>query len=60
VNILYWREYLFDKKLSLYVGMIHPNEYIKNRKEQNAAMDRPALHRPQKKVPPSPYPRGVY
>ena len=28
VNILYWRQDLFDKRLSLYVGKIHPNEYV--------------------------------
>jgi porin len=28
VNILYWRQDLFEKRLSLYVGKIHPNEYI--------------------------------
>ena len=28
VNILYWREDLFNKRLSLYAGKIHPNEYI--------------------------------
>ena len=28
VNILYWRQDLFNEKLSLYIGKIHPNEYI--------------------------------
>lgn len=28
LNILYWRQDLFRKRLSLYVGKIHPNEYI--------------------------------
>jgi porin len=28
VNILYWRQDLFNKRLSLYAGKIHPNEYI--------------------------------
>ena len=28
VNILYWREDFLAKRLSLYVGKIHPNEYI--------------------------------
>jgi porin len=28
VNILYWRQDLFNKRLSLYIGKIHPNEYI--------------------------------
>jgi porin len=28
VNILYWREDLLHKRLSLYLGKIHPNEYI--------------------------------
>jgi porin len=28
VNILYWRQDLFNERLSLYVGKIHPNEYI--------------------------------
>jgi porin len=28
LNILYWRQDLFAKKLSFYVGKIHPNEYI--------------------------------
>jgi len=28
VNILYWRQDLFNRKLSLYIGKIHPNEYI--------------------------------
>jgi porin len=28
LNILYWRQDLFKKRLSLYVGKIHPNEYI--------------------------------
>jgi len=28
VNILYWRQDLLHKKLSLYIGKIHPNEYI--------------------------------
>ena len=27
LNILYWRQDLFEKRLSLYVGKIHPNEY---------------------------------
>jgi porin len=28
VNILYWRQDLLHKRLSFYVGKIHPNEYI--------------------------------
>jgi porin len=28
VNILYWRQDLLHKRLSLYLGKIHPNEYI--------------------------------
>jgi porin len=28
VNVLYWREDLFDKRASLYVGKIHPNQYV--------------------------------
>jgi porin len=28
VNILYWRQDLINKRLSLYAGKIHPNEYI--------------------------------
>lgn len=28
LNILYWRQDLLAKRLSLYVGKIHPNEYI--------------------------------
>jgi porin len=28
VNVLYWREDLFDKRVSLYVGKIHPNQYV--------------------------------
>jgi porin len=28
VNILYWRQDLFNERLSLYIGKIHPNEYI--------------------------------
>jgi len=28
VNILYWRKDLFNKRLSLYAGKIHPNEFI--------------------------------
>ncbi len=28
LNILYWRQDLLDKKLSFYVGKIHPNEYV--------------------------------
>jgi porin len=28
VNILYWREDFLHKRLSFYVGKIHPNEYI--------------------------------
>ena len=28
VNILYWRQDLFNKKLSLYIGKIHPNQHI--------------------------------
>lgn len=28
LNILYWRQDLFDKRLSFYVGKIHPNEYV--------------------------------
>jgi porin len=28
VNILYWRQDLLDKRLSFYVGKIHPNEYV--------------------------------
>ena len=28
VNILYWREDLLNERLSLYIGKIHPNEYI--------------------------------
>ena len=28
VNILYWRQDFLEKRLSFYVGKIHPNEYI--------------------------------
>jgi porin len=28
LNILYWRQDLFQKRLSFYVGKIHPNQYI--------------------------------
>lgn len=28
LNILYWRQDLFNKRLSFYVGKIHPNQYI--------------------------------
>lgn len=28
LNILYWRQDFFKKRLSLYVGKIHPNQYI--------------------------------
>jgi porin len=28
VNILYWRQDLLNKRLSLYIGKIHPNEFI--------------------------------
>lgn len=28
LNILYWRQDLLGRRLSLYVGKIHPNEYI--------------------------------
>lgn len=28
LNILYWRQDLFNERLSLYIGKIHPNEYI--------------------------------
>jgi porin len=28
VNVLYWRQDVFHKRLSLYLGKIHPNEYI--------------------------------
>jgi porin len=28
VNILYWRQDLLHKRISLYLGKIHPNEYI--------------------------------
>jgi porin len=28
LNILYWRQDFLDKRLSFYVGKIHPNEYI--------------------------------
>ena len=28
VNILYWRQDLLGKRLSFYVGKIHPNEYV--------------------------------
>lgn len=28
VNILYWRQDFLDKRLSFYVGKIHPNEYV--------------------------------
>jgi porin len=28
LNILYWRQDLLSKKLSFYVGKIHPNEYV--------------------------------
>lgn len=28
VNILYWRQDLFNKRLSFYVGKIHPNQYV--------------------------------
>jgi porin len=27
-NILYWRQDLFNERLSFYIGKIHPNEYI--------------------------------
>jgi porin len=28
INVLYWRQDLFNKRLSLYIGKIHPNEYV--------------------------------
>lgn len=28
VNILYWRQDLFEQRLSFYLGKIHPNEYV--------------------------------
>jgi porin len=28
INILYWRQDLLNKRLSFYIGKIHPNEYI--------------------------------
>ena len=28
VNVLYWRQDFLDKRLSLYVGKIHPNEFV--------------------------------
>jgi porin len=28
VNILYWRQDFFSKRLSFYAGKIHPNEYV--------------------------------
>ncbi len=28
LNILYWRQDFFEKRLSLYVGKIHPNEFV--------------------------------
>jgi porin len=28
VNVLYWRQDFFRKRLSFYVGKIHPNEYV--------------------------------
>lgn len=28
VNVLYWREDLLRKRISLYVGKIHPNQYV--------------------------------
>jgi porin len=28
VNVLYWRQDLLEKRLSFYVGKIHPNEYV--------------------------------
>jgi porin len=28
LNILYWRQDFFEKRLSFYVGKIHPNQYI--------------------------------
>jgi porin len=28
LNVLYWRQDLFEKRLSFYVGKIHPNEYV--------------------------------
>src|SRR6201993_3978881 len=28
VNVLYWRQDLFAKRLSLYVGKLHPNEFV--------------------------------
>jgi porin len=28
LNILYWRQDFLDKRLSFYVGKIHPNEYV--------------------------------
>ena len=28
VNVLYWRQDFLSKRLSLYVGKIHPNEYV--------------------------------
>jgi porin len=28
VNILYWRQDLFNERFSLYIGKIHPNQYI--------------------------------
>jgi porin len=28
LNILYWRQDFFHKRLSFYVGKLHPNQYI--------------------------------
>jgi porin len=28
VNVLYWRQDLLEKRLSLYIGKIHPNEFV--------------------------------
>jgi porin len=28
INVLYWRQDLINKRLSLYIGKIHPNEYV--------------------------------
>lgn len=28
VNVLYWRQDIFGKRISLYAGKIHPNEYV--------------------------------
>ena len=28
MNVLYWRQDLLEKRLSFYVGKIHPNEFV--------------------------------